>query len=90
MKKSISINKKIGRPKKKGGVHPVSAVRLPPEVAASVDAASDFGSRLRKVFRTTAMITKMTLANCLKFVAWVISASKGKGNPQHFRRGFQL
>jgi hypothetical protein len=38
MKKSISVNKKIGRPKKKGGVHPVSAVRLPPEVAAAVDA----------------------------------------------------
>jgi hypothetical protein len=38
MKKSISVNKKTGRPKKKGGVHPVSAVRLPPEVAASVDA----------------------------------------------------
>ena len=38
MKKSISVNKKpIGRPKKKGGVHPVSAVRLPPEVSAAVD-----------------------------------------------------
>jgi hypothetical protein len=39
MKKSISANKKaIGRPKKKGGVHPVSAVRLPPELSGSVDA----------------------------------------------------
>jgi hypothetical protein len=41
MKKSISVNKKakaIGRPKKKGGVHPVSAVRLPPEISAAVDA----------------------------------------------------
>jgi hypothetical protein len=39
MKKSISVNRKaIGRPKKKGGVHPVSAVRLPPEISASVDA----------------------------------------------------
>jgi hypothetical protein len=38
MKKSISVNKKaVGRPKKKGGVYPVSAVRLPPEVSASVD-----------------------------------------------------
>jgi hypothetical protein len=38
MKKSISVNKKSrGRPKKKGGVHPVSAVRLPPEISASVD-----------------------------------------------------
>jgi hypothetical protein len=38
MKKSISVNKKaIGRPKKKGGVHPVSAVRLPPEISAAVD-----------------------------------------------------
>jgi hypothetical protein len=39
MKKSISVNKKaVGRPKKKGGVHPVSAVRLSPELSASVDA----------------------------------------------------
>jgi hypothetical protein len=38
MKKSISVNKKVGRPKKKGGVHPVSAVRLPPEISAAVDA----------------------------------------------------
>jgi hypothetical protein len=39
MGKSISVNKKgIGRPKKKGGVHPVSAVRLAPEISAAVDA----------------------------------------------------
>ncbi len=39
MKKSISVNKKsIGRPKKKGGVHPVSAVRLPPAMSDDVDA----------------------------------------------------
>jgi len=39
MKKSISVNKKSsrGRPRKKGGVHPVSAVRLPPELAGNVD-----------------------------------------------------
>jgi hypothetical protein len=38
MGKSILVNKKaIGRPKKKGGVHPVTAVRLPPEVLAAVD-----------------------------------------------------
>jgi hypothetical protein len=38
MKKSISVNKNpIGRPKKMGGVHPVSAVRLPPEIATAVD-----------------------------------------------------
>ena len=38
MKKSISVNKKaIGRPKKKGGVHPVSAVRLPPVISQAVD-----------------------------------------------------
>jgi hypothetical protein len=38
MKKSISVNKKSrGRPKKKGGVYPVSAVRLPPELGAAVD-----------------------------------------------------
>jgi hypothetical protein len=38
MKKSISVNKNpVGRPRKKGGVHPVSAVRLPPEIAKAVD-----------------------------------------------------
>jgi hypothetical protein len=38
MKKSISVNKKSrGRPKKKGGVHPVTAVRLSPEVGAALD-----------------------------------------------------
>ncbi len=41
MAKSISVNKKArgrGRPKKRGGVHPVSAVRLPPEISSEVDA----------------------------------------------------
>jgi hypothetical protein len=39
MKKSISVNKKpVGRPKKKGGVYPVSAVRLAPQISAAVDA----------------------------------------------------
>jgi hypothetical protein len=38
MKKSISVNRKSrGRPKKKGGVYPVSAVRLPPNLGADVD-----------------------------------------------------
>jgi hypothetical protein len=38
MKKSISVNRKSrGRPKKKGGVYPVSAVRLAPELGAAVD-----------------------------------------------------
>ncbi|WBL82292.1 hypothetical protein I3J27_18340 [Bradyrhizobium xenonodulans] len=38
MKKSISVNKKSrGRPKKAGGVYPVSAVRLSPDVGAAVD-----------------------------------------------------
>jgi hypothetical protein len=38
MKKSISVNKKSrGRPKKKGGVYPVTAVRLPPEILRGVD-----------------------------------------------------
>lgn len=38
MKKSISVNKKSrGRPKKKGGVHPVTAVRLSPEIGTAVD-----------------------------------------------------
>jgi hypothetical protein len=38
MKKSISVNTKSrGRPKKVGGVHPVAAVRLPPELSKSVD-----------------------------------------------------
>jgi Arc/MetJ-type ribon-helix-helix transcriptional regulator len=39
MKKSIPVNKKSrGRPKKAGGVDPVSAVRLPSEVTEQVDA----------------------------------------------------
>jgi hypothetical protein len=38
MKRSISVNRKVGRPKKKGGVHPVSAVRLAPEISIAVDA----------------------------------------------------
>jgi hypothetical protein len=38
MKKSISVNKKSrGRPKKKGGVYPVTAVRLSPALGAEVD-----------------------------------------------------
>jgi hypothetical protein len=38
MKKSISVNKKSrGRPKKKGGVYPVTAARLPPALGAEVD-----------------------------------------------------
>jgi Arc/MetJ-type ribon-helix-helix transcriptional regulator len=38
MKKSISVNKKSrGRPKKKGGVYPVTAVRLPPSLGGEVD-----------------------------------------------------
>ena len=42
MKKSISVNKKTrGRPKKKGGVHPVTAVRLSPELGSAVDKWSD-------------------------------------------------
>ena len=39
MKKSISVNKKSrGRPKKVGGVDPVSAVRLPLDLTEEVDA----------------------------------------------------
>ena len=39
MKKSISVNKKSrGRPKKQGGVDPVSAVRLPAGLTEKVDA----------------------------------------------------
>jgi hypothetical protein len=38
MKKSISVNKKSrGRPKKKGGVYPVTALRLSPTLGAEVD-----------------------------------------------------
>lgn len=38
VKKSISANKKSrGWPKKKGGVYPVSAVRLAPELGTAVD-----------------------------------------------------
>jgi hypothetical protein len=39
MKKSIPVNKKSrGRPKKAGGVDPVSAVRLPAGLTKQVDA----------------------------------------------------
>jgi Ribbon-helix-helix protein, copG family len=39
MKKSIPVNKKSrGRPKKVGGVDPVSAVRLPSDLTEEVDA----------------------------------------------------
>jgi Ribbon-helix-helix protein, copG family len=39
MKKSISVNRKSrGRPRKKGGVYPVTAVRLPPELVRAVSA----------------------------------------------------
>jgi Arc/MetJ-type ribon-helix-helix transcriptional regulator len=42
MKKSISVNKKSrGRPKKKGGVYPVTAVRLSPALGAEVDSWAD-------------------------------------------------
>jgi Ribbon-helix-helix protein, copG family len=42
MKKSISVNKKSrGRPKKVGGVDPVSAVRLPSDLTQEVDAWGD-------------------------------------------------
>jgi hypothetical protein len=38
MKRSIYVNKKSrGRPKKKGGVYPVTAVRLAPALGAEVD-----------------------------------------------------
>jgi len=38
MKKSIAVNKKSrGRPKKKGGVYPVTAVRLSPAFGGEVD-----------------------------------------------------
>jgi hypothetical protein len=38
MKRSIYVNKKSrGRPRKKGGVYPVTAVRLPPALGAEVD-----------------------------------------------------
>jgi hypothetical protein len=38
MKNSISVNiKSRGRPKKKGGVYPVTALRLSPALGAEVD-----------------------------------------------------
>ena len=43
MKKSISVNKKSrGRPKKKGGVFPVTALRLSPALGAEVDKWAGF------------------------------------------------
>jgi hypothetical protein len=39
MKKAITVNKRSrGRPKKAGGVDPVSAVRLPADLTQGVDA----------------------------------------------------
>jgi hypothetical protein len=39
MRRSISVNKKSrGRPKKKGGVDPVTAIRLPAKLSDAVDA----------------------------------------------------
>jgi hypothetical protein len=40
MKKSIAVNNKSprGRPKKAGGVDPVSAVRLPADITKQIDA----------------------------------------------------
>jgi hypothetical protein len=39
MKRSISVNKKSrGRPEKKGGVDPVTAIRLPAKLSDAVDA----------------------------------------------------
>lgn len=40
MKKAISVNNKVGRPKKKGGVDPVTAVRLPKALSEAIDAWS--------------------------------------------------
>jgi hypothetical protein len=38
MKKSISVNKKSrGRPRKTGGVDPVSAARLPTDITEQID-----------------------------------------------------
>jgi hypothetical protein len=50
MKKSISVNKKTarGRPRKAGGSYPVTAVRLPQNVLASVDTwATRYGASAR-------------------------------------------
>jgi hypothetical protein len=38
MRRSISVNRNpVGRPKKKGGVHPVTAVRLSPTTLGDVE-----------------------------------------------------
>ena len=68
MKKSISVNKKaIGRPKKKGGVYPVSAVRLPPDIAASVDSwalnQADVPTRSEAIRRLVELGLKAKLAS---------------------------
>jgi hypothetical protein len=53
MKKSIPVNKKSrGRPKKQGGVDPVSAVRLPATLTKLVDAwGEDHGATRSEAIR---------------------------------------
>src|SRR6266403_1732441 len=63
MKKSISVNKKArGRPKKAGGVHPVSAVRLPTDLTEQVDA----GGGKRELNRSEAIRRLVELGLTIK------------------------
>jgi hypothetical protein len=70
MKKSIPVNKKSrGRPKKVGGVDPVSAVRLPSDVTERVDA---WGER-RELNRSEAIRRLVELGLTVKTPARAVS-----------------
>jgi Arc/MetJ-type ribon-helix-helix transcriptional regulator len=68
MKKSIPVNKKSrGRPKKAGGVDPVSAVRLPASLTKQVDAwgADNDATRSEAIRR----LVELGLTGAKKFAA---------------------
>jgi Arc/MetJ-type ribon-helix-helix transcriptional regulator len=68
MKKSIPVNKKSrGRPKKQGGVDPVSAVRLPTTLTKQVDAwGEDHDASRSEAIRR---LVELGLAGAKKFAA---------------------
>jgi Arc/MetJ-type ribon-helix-helix transcriptional regulator len=67
MKKSISVNKKSrGRPKKKGGVYPVTAVRLPPETLRGVDSWAKVQDGEPSRSEAIRRLVEMALANSNK------------------------
>jgi hypothetical protein len=75
MKKSISVNKKSrGRPKKKGGVYPVTALRLAPALGAEVDKWA--GSQVDAPTRSEAIRRLVELGLTIKTKAKQPSAAR--------------